>query len=269
MLETRRLLCITAHPDDESMGCGPTLARYAAEGVAVSLVCATRGERGWAGPPEKDPGLAELGRIRTAELHAAARVLGLQRVDFLNFIDGDLDQAPLPDALAQLVPLLRTIRPQVVITFGPEGGYGHPDHIAISQFTTAALLCAADAGSQYSDLPSHCTQKLYFMVDDPPLVDFYSGWAGEISMEIDGVKRAHTAWPAWAITTRVPAAEYTATALRAIACHASQISSLPPFDSVPLDQWQKILGNGCFYRAFSLVNSGRVVEDDLFAGIDL
>ncbi len=72
----RRLMCILAHPDDESMGLGATLARYAAEGVTISLVTATRGERGWQGHPKDDPGPEALGQIREAELLASAKTLG-------------------------------------------------------------------------------------------------------------------------------------------------------------------------------------------------
>src|SRR5437667_3183570 len=136
MAERLKLMSVLAHPDDESLGTGGTLARYAAEGVETYLVTATRGERGW-GDPATYPGLAELGRIRTAELQAAAAVLGLREVAFLDYIDGDVDQADPAEVVARLVAPIRRIRPQVVLTFGPDGSYGHPDHIAISQGAAA------------------------------------------------------------------------------------------------------------------------------------
>ncbi len=77
---TLRLMCILAHPDDESLGTGGTLARYAAEGIETYVITATRGQRGWFGPPEENPGLAALGQLREAELRAAAQALGRQRV---------------------------------------------------------------------------------------------------------------------------------------------------------------------------------------------
>ncbi|HMQ31494.1 MAG TPA: PIG-L family deacetylase, partial [Chloroflexaceae bacterium] len=83
-----RLLCALAHPDDEAMGAGGLLARYAAEGVATHLVCATRGERGWTGDPDAYPGPAALGRVREAELRAAAAALGLRSVSFMDYLDG-------------------------------------------------------------------------------------------------------------------------------------------------------------------------------------
>lgn len=117
MTEQLRLMCVLAHPDDESLGNGGVLAKYAAEGVETSLVTATRGERGWLGSPEEYPGLEALGKIREAELYAAADVLGLRRLDFLDYIDGDLDQAPPREAIAKIAGHLRRVKPQVVLTF--------------------------------------------------------------------------------------------------------------------------------------------------------
>ena len=90
MDEQLRLMCVMAHPDDESLGVGATLARYRAEGVEIHLVTATRGERGWFGAPDGNPGLEELGKVREAELREAARVLGLASLAFLDYIDGEL-----------------------------------------------------------------------------------------------------------------------------------------------------------------------------------
>src|SRR5262245_1273850 len=87
-----RLMCVTAHPDDESLGTGPALAKYAAEGVTISVICATRGERGWVGNEQENPGMEQLGKIREAELRAAARILGVSDLHLLNYIDGDLDR---------------------------------------------------------------------------------------------------------------------------------------------------------------------------------
>src|SRR5262249_17484674 len=137
MTEAFRLLAITAHPDDETLGFGGTLARYAREGVEVSLMTATRGERGRyrghpAGSPEH-PGPAALGAIREQELHAAADVLGIRQVRLLGYDDQRVDQTDVMSATATIAEGLRAIRPQVVVTFAADGAYGHPDHIAISQ----------------------------------------------------------------------------------------------------------------------------------------
>ena len=116
-----RLMFVFAHPDDESMGAGAIIAKYVAEGVDVYLLCATRGERGWQGDEKDNTGLTELGRVRTTELINAAKVLGLREVNFLDYIDGDLDQADHAEATRKIATHIRRIQPQVVVTFVPDG----------------------------------------------------------------------------------------------------------------------------------------------------
>jgi len=151
MDEKMKLMCVLAHPDDETLGIGGILARYAAEGVETYLITATRGERGWFGDPGDYPGPEALGRTRQGELVEAARVLGLKEVTLLDYVDGDLDQAEPGQVIEILAAHLRRVRPQVVITFGPFGVYGHPDHIAVSQFTAAAIVEAASTGGAGED----------------------------------------------------------------------------------------------------------------------
>jgi LmbE family N-acetylglucosaminyl deacetylase len=265
MTEQLRLMCVFAHPDDETLGAGSTLAKYAAEGVATYLVTATRGERGWQGDPRDDPGPTVLGEIRTAELLAAAQLLGIKEVMFLDYLDGDLDQADHREAIARIVTQLRRVQPQVVVTFGPEGSYGHPDHIAISQLTSAAVVCAAD--TTYVDplaLPPHRVAKLYYMVDSRSEVETYLPVIGDIAMVVDGVRRCIVAWEEWTVTTKIDGRDYWRTTLRAAACHASQLVGYPDFGALPEDVQQRLWGLRSYYRAFSLVNGGRTVEDDLF-----
>src|SRR5215211_874740 len=88
-----KLLVVFAHPDDESMGMGGTLAKYSAEGVETYLVCATRGEKGWFGPEEQNPGLHALGQLRAQELENAVDELGMKELYFLDYVDGEVDQA--------------------------------------------------------------------------------------------------------------------------------------------------------------------------------
>jgi LmbE family N-acetylglucosaminyl deacetylase len=141
-----RLLCATAHPDDECLGLGGTIARYAAEGVEVALVVGTRGERGRFGDgSEPHPGPERMGEIREGELRAAADVLGVRHVRFLGYLDGELDRADPREAVCRVAGIIRELRPHVVVTFDPYGGYGHPDHIAVSQLATAAVVRAASA----------------------------------------------------------------------------------------------------------------------------
>jgi len=139
MTNNLKLMCVLAHPDDESLGNGGMLAKYGAEGVETYLVSATRGERGWTGSEHDYPGLEALGKRREAELLTAAKVLGTRQVEFLDYLDGDLDQAPMTEAVARIALHLRRVKPDVVVTFGPDGAYGYPDHISICQFTTAAI----------------------------------------------------------------------------------------------------------------------------------
>ncbi len=261
-----RLMCVLARPDDESQATGGLLAKYAAEGVETYLVTATLGERGWWGT---DPGLEAMARIREPELRAAAKILGLREVSLLGYVDGDLDQANPAEAIAKITGHLRRVKPHVVVTFPPDGSYGHPDHIAISQFTHAAVVCAADAA--YVDpgqSPPHRVSKLYYVVDSKSLVMLFESIVGEvITIPVDGVERRQVAWEEWAITTRIDAADHWRTALQAVLAHESQLPGLGSIKEWPEDVHRKIWGNGTYYRAFSLVNGGRQVEHDLFEGL--
>jgi LmbE family N-acetylglucosaminyl deacetylase len=144
MSEKLRLMCVLAHPDDETLGNGSTLAKYAAEDVEIHLVTATRGERGWNGDEKDFPGLEALGKIRETELRCAAQTLGIHRVYFLDYTDGELDQADPGEAVGKIAGHIREVKPHVVLTFGPEGAYGHPDHIAISTVYSGSLGLRAD-----------------------------------------------------------------------------------------------------------------------------
>src|ERR1043166_1767367 len=145
MPEALRLLAVLAHPDDETLGVGGTLARYAADGVETYVATATRGERGRFFDNTSRPSDDEVGRVREQELRAAAQELGICEVSFLNYRDGALDQPQPRDGIGGVVKELRRGVPQVVLTFAHDGAYGHPDHIEISQFTNAATVACADA----------------------------------------------------------------------------------------------------------------------------
>ena len=269
MTDSLRLLAILAHPDDESMGMGGTLAKYSAEGVETYLVCATRGERGWSGSEEQYPGLTALGAIRARELEAAAEILGMKGLYFLDYIDGDVDRADPAEAVGRIVTHIRRIMPQVVVTFPPDGNYGHPDHIAMGQLTNAALVCTADAG--YSDAENfapHRVSKLYYMVDSEEFIRVVSPFVGDITFPVDDQLRGETPWKEWMITTRIGMAEYCQLAWRAIHCHQTQLPTLGLLADLHEDAGVALLGmQGTFYRAFSLVEGGRGMEKDLFEGL--
>lgn len=264
-----KLLAVFAHPDDESMGMGGTFAKYAAEGVETHLVCASRGEVGWFGPGEQNPGPERLGQLREGELRNAAKVLGIRSVSFLDYIDGQVDRADPADAIEKIVMHIRRIQPQVVVTFPHDGIYGHPDHIAIGQFTNAAIVCAADAN--YKDpenFPSHRVSKLYYMVDDEKFVDLITPFVGDMTFPVDDQIRSENAWKEWMVTTRINMAEHCHSAWRAIQCHQSQLPSLGALAEMHEDAAVAVLAmQGTFFRAFSLVNGGREVESDMFEGI--
>ncbi|MGH2558724.1 MAG: PIG-L family deacetylase [Thermomicrobiales bacterium] len=262
-----RLMCVLAHPDDESMGTGGILARYAAEGVETSLICATRGQRGWFGAPDEYPGPDELGRMREAELRAAGEVLGLRRVDLLDYVDGDLDQADHDEAVGAIVRRFREVRPHVVVTFGPDGAYGHPDHVAICQFTTAATVAAADPCYRPDLGQPYRVAKLYYGVVTEEMAKLFIAQFGDFVFPVDGVDRRMVLWPEWMATSRVDCGDHWRTVLAAIRRHTSQLSTLSTLDDVSEADHRRIWCAHAFYRVFSLVNGGRAVEDDLFAGL--
>jgi LmbE family N-acetylglucosaminyl deacetylase len=268
-MDALKLLAVFAHPDDESMGMGGTLAKYAAVGVDTYLLCATRGERGWFGPEEQDPGLEKLGALRTKELENAVAELGMKGLHFLGYVDGDVDQADHADAARKIVTYIRTIKPQVVVTFPPDGNYGHPDHIAIGQFTCAAVMLAADSSfKDENDLAPHRVSKLYYMVDGENFINLITPFVGEINFPVGEEMRGEVAWKEWMITTRIDMAAHCRTAWRAIQCHQSQLPSLGPLAEMDDDAAVAVLAmQGTFYRAMSLVNGGRRLEADLFEGL--
>jgi LmbE family N-acetylglucosaminyl deacetylase len=268
MSEPLKLLAILAHPDDESLGVGSTLAKYAAEGVDVYLICATRGERGWMGDEKDDPGLTELGNIREQELTRAAKALGIKNIYFLDYIDGDLDQANPQEAIDKLAAIIREIRPQVALSFGPDGVYGHPDHIAISQFSNAACVRAGDHSFKDSNaqLP-YIVSKFYYMVHERELSVNYAKVFGDIRMDIDGVDRTIVAWEDWAYTTIIDGSKYWQTVLNAVNCHQSQVAIYGELNKLSEERSIELWGKRTYYRAYSLVNGGRKLETDLFEGL--
>jgi LmbE family N-acetylglucosaminyl deacetylase len=264
-----KLLAIFAHPDDESMGMGGTLAKYSAEGVETYLVCASRGELGWFGSEEQNPGSGKLGQIRARELENAVKELGMKKLFFLDYVDGEVDQAPHAEIAGKIVSHIRRIKPQVIVTFPPDGNYGHPDHIAIGQFTSAAVVCAADVNYRDAEyLSPHCVSKLYYMVDTENFINLIAPFMGDMSFRVGDEVRGEFPWKDWMVTTRVEMAAYCATAWRAIQCHQSQLPTLGALAEMPEESVSSVLAmQGTFYRVFSLVNGGRQIETDLFAGL--
>jgi len=259
-----KLMCILAHPDDESLGTGGILARYADEGVHTSVITATRGQRGWQGEAADNPGQEALGQIREAELRAAAEVLGVQELILLDYMDGDLDKAEWRTAVSQIAHHIRRIQPHVVVTFDPFGAYGHPDHIAISQLAAAAIVAAS---SRHGSQAPHQVAKLYYMADTVDFAHIYESVFGELVMMVDCQPRRIVSWPDWAITTQVETKVYMPQIWEAIACHRTQLPNYEALMQMPAAQQQRLFSRQCFYRVFSLINGGREIEKDLFVGL--
>jgi N-acetylglucosamine malate deacetylase 2 len=159
MLVSRRILLMFAHPDDESFGAAGLSRRYADAGAEIALLTATRGDAGKVG----DPPLCsreELPACREAELRKAAAILGIGHVHVLDYHDKHLAEAPPDKVRTELVGFIRFHRPQIVITFDPNGANAHVDHIAIARFAMDAVAAAADARWHKAQGPAHHVQRV-------------------------------------------------------------------------------------------------------------
>ena len=244
------LLAVFAHPDDESFGVGGTLARYAAEGIRVHLVCATRGEAGCTG----DRPLCaqeDLGALRERELRAAGAALGIETIRLLECVDGSLPSCPSAELVGRVVAAIREIMPQVVITFGPDGISGHPDHATISRATTEAVAAAADPAA-YSEqgawgLGPWQVSRLYYLVRSRST----AVTCGEAATEADEA----------VATARVDVSAHLERKLRAMRSHQSQCQS---FDGRSEEELKQLLR----YEHFRLASPSPIeegeTEDDLF-----
>ena len=150
-----RILGVFAHPDDESFCAGGTFAKYITGGAEVMVISATRGEAGQIRSPRVAT-RRTLGAVREQELRLACQQLGVQQAICLDYQDGTLKNVDQEKLTGQVVKLIRSFRPDVVITFGPDGGYGHPDHIAISAATTAACRLSGER----NQFPEHLVAGL-------------------------------------------------------------------------------------------------------------
>ncbi|GAC1353526.1 MAG: PIG-L family deacetylase [Herpetosiphon sp.] len=285
----RRLLIAYAHPDDETFGNAGTILRYARAGVDVHYVCGTRGECGSVDPTflEKE---SDIGLLRTAELMHAADLLGLASVQFLGYRDSGMQGAPEnqhPQALAaanvdkvtgQIVASLRATRPQVVLTFAPYGGYGHPDHIMMHHATTAAFDKAADPACYPEQITAGLkpwqASKLYYGTFGTGLLYLMIAWlritrkdprALGTNRDIDLVAAAKQAPP---ITTSIDSGRFLPQKDLANKAHASQLGGTGPWHRIPQPIRRALIGNEHFFRARPQSEAQRVRERDLFGRID-
>ncbi|MFF3602317.1 N-acetyl-1-D-myo-inositol-2-amino-2-deoxy-alpha-D-glucopyranoside deacetylase [Streptomyces sp. NPDC002463] len=291
-LPARRLLLVHAHPDDESINNGATMARYAAEGALVTLVTCTLGEEGEVIPPD----LAHLapdredrlGPHRVGELAAAMTELGVTDHRFLGgpgrFRDSGMmgaEQNKRPGAFwstdvdtaaPHLVEVVRETRPQVLITYDPDGGYGHPDHIQAHRVATRAAELAADASYRPDLGPAHTIAKIYWNRVPRPVAE-----AAFARLHAEG-----SAFPAVAAIDDVPgvvdedritaeiAADpaYTARKTAAMAAHATQVAVDGPFFALSNDLGQPIFTTEYYELVHGTSGAPEGErETDLFAGV--
>ena len=172
---TKTLLAVLAHPDDESFGLGGTLALYSSKGYDVYYVCATRGEAGTV-DEEHLKGFKDTAEMRTAELMKAAKALGLKEVFFLGYRDSGMPgtepnqhpdaqiNAPIDEVAGRVVKYIRDLKPEVVLTFDPIGGYKHPDHIHIHKATVLAFENSDNASFHPEAGAPFKAKALYYQV---------------------------------------------------------------------------------------------------------
>ena len=156
-----------------------------------------------------------------------------------------------------------------MVTFGPEGAYGHTDHIAISQFTTAAVVAAADPSWHVADGPAepHRVSKLYFIAWSAAKWAAYQAALKRLVFTVDGEERQATPWPDWAITTVLDTSRVWPTVWRAVSCHKTQMATYERLAALADEHQRALWGTQEFYRVFSSVNGGRARETDLFEGL--
>lgn len=243
----RRLLCVTAHPDDEAGGFGGSLLRYKLSGVETYVICLTPGQaatnRGGAASDE------ELAAMRRREFVASCELLKITCGEVLDYPDKGLERVDFRTVVADLTARIRNIRPQVVLTFGPEGAItGHTDHAMASAFATAAFHSAARTDrfpEQLADgLAPHRPQKLYYATALFTLPD----------------RQPIALAPATAV---IDIAEHVETKIRAFRSHTSQAPLFPRFDAAV-----RARGHSEFFHLAAACTPRKMEnETDLFAGV--
>ena len=186
-------------------------------------------------------------------------MLGIRNVTLLDYVDQHLDRADPAEATAAIVSEIRRVRPHVILTFPPDGAYGHPDHVAISQLATGAVVRAADRECVVS--------KLYYIAWSERTWSAYQTALKKLTSTVDGVERHATPTPEWSVTARIDTSAVWPTVWRAVQCHRTQMSIYKNLEALPPEHHRALWGTQEFYRAFSLVNGGRAHESDLFEGL--
>jgi N-acetyl-1-D-myo-inositol-2-amino-2-deoxy-alpha-D-glucopyranoside deacetylase len=289
----RRLLLVHAHPDDESIGNGATMAMYAAQGVRVTLVTCTRGEEGEVLVPELEHLAAahddRLGEHRVVELATAMEALGVKDHRFLGgpgrYRDSGMMgeptndrpdvfwQADVDEAAGLLVEVMREVRPQVVITYDENGGYGHPDHIQAHRVTMRAVELAADAGHGTGE-PWQVSRVYWNALPSSWIRDGIRKLRelGDLTTfeEMDPDGDIPFATPDELVTTAVDATAHVDAKLAAMRAHATQITVDGPFFALSNNLGNEVWGVEHYRRVLGDAGTADPVsghEGDLFDGL--
>ena len=278
-MSTKRLLGVFAHPDDENLISGAIL-HYHATGVETGFVYATRGEVG----EVSDPILATPGNlceILEAVIRAAAEILKVHNLWFLGYRDSGTPGAPAnqhpqallrakpADVIGKLVAVIRQFRPQVMVTFDEQGGYGHPDHIAMYKYTTGAFHAAADE-IQYPELgPAYSVDKLYYSTMSRRQAQLMTEWLQD--EDFDGLYKNinlnHLGLTDNQISLLLDVENWNETKTRASAQHRTNKNPNTPLSHLP-EEIQRTWHNAEYYQlATSRVGPDVVGENDLFARV--
>jgi LmbE family N-acetylglucosaminyl deacetylase len=278
-LSSRSILAIFAHPDDESL-CAGTLARLAAEGCSVGLVCATRGEVG----EISDPTLATpetLPQVREGELRCATAAIGIDEPIFLDYRDSGMAGTPendhldafvnaaADDVVGKLVRIIRERKPNVVVTFDETGGYGHPDHIAAWRHTHAAVEAAGDGGRfvaagepwQVDRIVYAVFPRSFFVRMRERLVDL-----GEDTSELDAFFEMGLGFDDEQVDTIIDVSEYLQQKFAATDCHRTQFGGDDNFFArVGKDELRRMMSREYFATGWpARVDGDAGVRDTLF-----
>ncbi len=254
------LLLIFAHPDDEAFGCAGLMAAASDAGAHVTLICATRGELGGSSVPNLDDPEV-LGAVREEELRAAAAAVGVTDVRLLDYRDSGMPGSPAndhPRALSRaseavlttrLVVAIRALRPATVVTFGPDGIYGHPDHLVVHRAAVAAVELAADPGFRPELGPAWRTSALYFSAvpRDELLAMFEQRGNPNNGMPPELAGRMGT--PRDEIDTWIDVSPWADRKRRALVAHLTQTGEGGPIAAVAEDALERRLSRETFVRA--------------------
>ena len=278
--DSSALLAIYAHPDDEVLGAGGTLAMAAGRGAHVAIVIATRGEAG----EIQRPGTATpetLPQVREEEMRCSARALGADELIFLDYRDSGMEgtednqhpdaliNARPEDVVGQLARIIRRLQPDVVLTFEPYGGYGHPDHRAINRFTLVAMKAAADPARFPSEGDVWDVPRLFYHLLPRSLFreirDRVAARGGETRDYDDMLQQARPeAWPEDQIHAVVDVSGYLDQKWAAWNCHRTQFGPNSRFRRLPDEEMKELLSTEHFALARPAPNANTRL-DDLFA----